>query len=199
VGARLAALLAPVLTHLDALAGRRAAPPGADVSIAGDVRPSERAWSDGPDAPGEDDWVITDSEPRAPAAAPAPAELDAEARIANLRVVNGPNAGETYLVWKSPYLIGRHARANLRIRHEHVSVYHCRLVHRADRVWVEDLNSTNGTFVNDERIDGERALAPGDRIRVGGTVLVVFEEDYQGLAAGTLNYWEADAQPAPGA
>jgi pSer/pThr/pTyr-binding forkhead associated (FHA) protein len=46
---------------------------------------------------------------------------------------------------------------------------------RGDAVWVVDLGSTNGTYVNDERIEGRRRLSGGDIVRIGHTELR-FEE-----------------------
>ncbi len=53
-----------------------------------------------------------------------------------------------------------------------VSRRHCRITARDDRLEVEDLSSTNGTFVNDQRVDkGE--LRAGDRLRIGRVELIV--------------------------
>ncbi|MST32840.1 FHA domain-containing protein [Acidimicrobiaceae bacterium USS-CC1] len=52
-----------------------------------------------------------------------------------------------------------------------VSQVHARVFRRDGMVWVEDLGSTNGTYVNDSRVDGAAPLRPGDRLHVGQTVL----------------------------
>ncbi len=52
-----------------------------------------------------------------------------------------------------------------------VSQVHARVFRRDGRVWVEDLGSTNGTYVNDARIGPPVALNVGDRVQVGQTVL----------------------------
>ncbi len=52
-----------------------------------------------------------------------------------------------------------------------ISGHHARVEIRPDNVWVVDLKSTNGTFVNGQRITGERSVRKGDRIQVGSTVL----------------------------
>ncbi len=96
--------------------------------------------------------------------------------LVKLRLANGKHAGTTYIVWKSPYIIGRHAQANLQIDNARVSVYHCCLLIRGTEVWVRDMDSTNGTFVNDEPVAGERRLALGDRIHVGPALFDVLQE-----------------------
>ncbi len=54
---------------------------------------------------------------------------------------------------------------------EFVSALHARFQARRDGAWVEDVGSTNGTFVNGERLTGPRLLKPGDTITVGETEL----------------------------
>ena len=54
---------------------------------------------------------------------------------------------------------------------EYASTRHVRIEPRRDGVWVEDIGSTNGTFVNGIRLTRERRLAPGDVVRIGETDL----------------------------
>ena len=71
--------------------------------------------------------------------------------------------------------VGRAARADFIVDAALVSRLHCRLTATNDSLEVEDLKSTNGTFVNDKRI--ERAtLANGDRLRVGRFELQVEQQ-----------------------
>ncbi len=62
--------------------------------------------------------------------------------------------------------VGRAPRADFMIDAALVSRLHCRLTAAAETLEVVDLSSTNGTFVNDKRVD-RAELATGDRLRVG--------------------------------
>ncbi len=55
----------------------------------------------------------------------------------------------------------------------YTSTMHARVFRRGDRLWVEDLGSTNGTFVNSERITKATRLTKDDIVQVGGTVFEV--------------------------
>ncbi len=68
-------------------------------------------------------------------------------------------------------LIGRAAACTLTLDDTYVSQQHARLVRRDRQYLVEDLGSTNGTFVNRERIVGPVVLHAGDRVQIGSTVL----------------------------
>lgn len=68
--------------------------------------------------------------------------------------------------------VGRAARADFIVDAALVSRVHCRLTAREERVEVEDLASTNGTYVNDRRVDRAQ-LASGDRLRVGRVELKI--------------------------
>ena len=52
-----------------------------------------------------------------------------------------------------------------------ISSHHARIEVRPEGVWVVDMKSTNGSFVNGQRLTGERSVRKGDRIQVGSTVL----------------------------
>lgn len=54
-----------------------------------------------------------------------------------------------------------------------MSGHHARLEVRPEGCWLVDLDSTNGTFVNGQRVNGDRSIRRGDRVQVGSTVLEV--------------------------
>src|SRR5512134_2701980 len=72
--------------------------------------------------------------------------------------------------------IGRAAGADFIVDAALVSRVHCRLTARADgQLEVRDLGSTNGTFVNGNRIESAR-LSPGDKVQVGRVELIALQE-----------------------
>ncbi len=69
--------------------------------------------------------------------------------------------------------VGRAKRADFTVDAALVSRLHCRLTAGATEIEVFDLDSTNGTFVNGERIEKRRNVKAGDRIGVGRVDLIV--------------------------
>jgi pSer/pThr/pTyr-binding forkhead associated (FHA) protein len=69
--------------------------------------------------------------------------------------------------------VGRATRADFSVDAALVSRVHCRLTAGATEIEVVDLGSTNGTFVNGERIDKRRTVKSGDRIGVGRVEFIV--------------------------
>jgi pSer/pThr/pTyr-binding forkhead associated (FHA) protein len=68
-------------------------------------------------------------------------------------------------------VMGRAAECELALDDTFVSQQHARLFAKNGSWFVEDLGSTNGTFVNDQRLAAPAMVQPGDRIRLGTTVL----------------------------
>src|SRR6185295_4154930 len=84
-----------------------------------------------------------------------------------LRVVEGKNAGQEISVPGSKFFIGRSEDCQLRPGSDLISRHHCVLLVEEGYVGVRDFGSKNGTYVNDERVVGERELKAGDRLSVG--------------------------------
>ena len=74
-------------------------------------------------------------------------------------------------------VIGRPAAAgtnDIAVDDEYASTRHAAVTRRDDgTIWIEDLGSTNGTWVNGNRVWDRRQLEPGDTIRIGRTVVVL--------------------------
>jgi pSer/pThr/pTyr-binding forkhead associated (FHA) protein len=68
-------------------------------------------------------------------------------------------------------VVGRAPECELRLDDTFVSQQHARLFGKGDAWYVEDLGSTNGTYVNEQRLITPAMIQPGDRVRIGTTVL----------------------------
>jgi hypothetical protein len=80
--------------------------------------------------------------------------------------------GEEFDLDSTALTVGRGAQNDVSIEgDEFASARHVRVEPRRDGVWVSDVGSTNGTFVNGVRIDRPRKLVQGDVVRVGETQL----------------------------
>jgi hypothetical protein len=93
-----------------------------------------------------------------------------------LVVLGGPALaeGEVLPVNTAPVTLGRGAQNTVPLEgDEFVSAQHARVEARADGLWIEDLGSTNGTFVNGARVTTARRLLAGDVVRIGQTDLRV--------------------------
>ena len=94
--------------------------------------------------------------------------------LGHLVVVSSPTLeeGEVYPLDAHPLTVGRGGTNDLQLPDdEYASSRHARFEPRRDGVWLEDIGSTNGTYVNGIRVTRERRLAPGDLIRIGETDL----------------------------
>jgi predicted component of type VI protein secretion system len=88
-----------------------------------------------------------------------------------LEIVEGAQAGRQ-LPLDSVVDVGREPSLPLHLDEDtQVSRRHARIAQQGGQVVVEDLGSTNGTYVNDQPINAPRALNPGDKVRIGLTVL----------------------------
>lgn len=84
-----------------------------------------------------------------------------------LLVVGGKNDGKRIQVEGDKFLIGRHESCQLRPSSPEVSRQHCAIITKEGRVYVRDLKSRTGTFVNDERVEKYVEVKNGDKLRIG--------------------------------
>ena len=87
-----------------------------------------------------------------------------------LVISEGPNAGVTVPLSAGPILLGRGADATIRLDDDYVSTRHARFVPHGDDWYVEDLGSTNGTYIGSQRITTPMAVAIGVQVRIGKTI-----------------------------
>jgi hypothetical protein len=97
-----------------------------------------------------------------------------ETATARLVVVKSPALaeGSDLVLDSAPLTVGRSEQNDIELRgDDFASAQHARFEPRRDGVWLTDVGSTNGTFVNGARLERPRRLAPGDVIRIGATDL----------------------------
>jgi anti-anti-sigma factor len=86
-------------------------------------------------------------------------------------VLTGDYGGQEYVVDGNEFVIGRELSCHLRLDYAKISLRHCRITKRGGRLFAEDLNSTNGTAVNDQTLGTESVeLHDGDLLRVGPVI-----------------------------
>jgi len=86
-----------------------------------------------------------------------------------VRSANGKKIASKKL--RAPISIGRDESCDIRPDDTYISQFHARLFQRDGSWFVEDLGSTNGTYLNRQRISGTAEVHAGDEVRVGQTVL----------------------------
>ena len=122
----------------------------------------------------QDSMILT------PAAAAAAGLGRAATRRKSVRLVvqRSPSLeeGDEFQLNSAPVTVGRGGQNDLVLEgDEFASARHARIEVRGDGAWVQDLDSTNGTYVNGARVAGAQRLDAGDVVRVGETDLRVEE------------------------
>ena len=118
-------------------------------------------------APGQESMILA---PVKPAKPPPQAPPRSPARLV---VASSPELREgSVIAFTRELVAGRDSGLDISLPADgYASVRHARFVRNADGDLIEDLRSTNGTFVNGERLSGTRPLHPGDLITIGQTQL----------------------------
>ena len=86
-------------------------------------------------------------------------------------IVEGGNKGEAVSLDDAPLLIGRGNDAAIRLDDDYVSTRHARIANSGEQWFVEDLGSTNGTYVGTSRISQPTTIQLGTQVRIGKTIL----------------------------
>jgi hypothetical protein len=138
------------------------------------------------DLRGNGGWVpgASDKSPGHPAAAPAdatglhsastfgPADLISRAPRLVVERAPGHDPGMIYDLG-GDVVLGRGETAEIRLNDPFASSRHARVYEQGRILVIEDLGSTNGTYLNEELLDGPRPLHPGDRVRIGDSELTL--------------------------
>ncbi len=120
-------------------------------------------------------WVeVRRSRPdKAPAAAPSQSAVDRKVPL-RLRVVDPPQRRGRIYELGEEVTLGRSLGCAVCLEDDtFTSNVHARVFSRNGDLWVEDLRSTNGTYLNETRLTGPARIQRGDRIKVGSTILEV--------------------------
>ena len=89
----------------------------------------------------------------------------------HVAIIEGANAGEQISLDEAPLLIGRGSDAQIRLDDDYVSTRHARIAASGDHWFVEDLGSTNGTYIGSQRLSQPTTLQLGSQVRIGKTTL----------------------------
>ncbi|MGH2699648.1 MAG: FHA domain-containing protein FhaB/FipA [Actinomycetota bacterium] len=107
---------------------------------------------------------------RGPAPAPRPPSKRSRKAPRRLALTEGPLKGKSFDLGEE-LTIGRAEKCHIVVDDTYVSQVHARIYANGDAYFVEDLGSTNGTYVNRRRITSPAELSRGDRVKIGKTVL----------------------------
>jgi len=92
--------------------------------------------------------------------------------ILKLTMRQGPRPDQSFELFKDVHTIGREAGNDIIINDAQVSRHHARLTLQGNAYILEDLGSTNGSFVNGRRVTGPVALSAGDMVGLGDNVVL---------------------------
>jgi predicted component of type VI protein secretion system len=117
-----------------------------------------------------------------------------------LTMRSGPTPGKTFPIEGEEMLLGRDLANEIAISDPEVSRRHARFYMQDENVMVEDLGSTNGSFLNGERISSPQQLRAGDVITLGESIVLVFENagyDPDATVVSTRGERTVQRQPEP--
>lgn len=183
-------LVDAVADHEIPAASRPAAKPQAPRELPGRA-PATRQ----PLRPGSDDVILAGrtrheppvQRPTAPPREPVEAEAEPHAEVHYLELEDGELAEETFAIDSSGVKIGRTAPADIVLAHKSVSREHCIIGIANDELLVTDLNSTNGTYIDGERVHRATVLPVGSVLRIGQIEMKHVVQASDGEGAGDLH------------
>ena len=113
---------------------------------------------------------------------------------AKLTVVGG-DAKKADIRFKEPMLVGRGSDCSLPIRHKLVSRKHCEIFEKKGYLYVKDLDSLNGTFIDNERIEGTKVLKPNQLLTIGNITLRALYEPGKQIETAKKTDEQVNAEP----
>ena len=118
----------------------------------------------------QESFILAPSQAHAPLGREEPQPVDAGRLVA----VTSPTLPRSFerTLDSAPVTVGRGTQNDIALEgDDYASARHARIEPRRDGVWVEDIGSTNGTYLNGIKLTRARKLTPGDVVRVGETEL----------------------------
>ncbi len=109
----------------------------------------------------------------------------------------GPAPGKVYPLTNNEFYIGRDVNNEIAINDTEVSRRHCHFVLTSSGYTIEDMGSTNGTFVDQNRIYGQQLLKPGAMVRLGDNVTLLYQMAGAGAQATVAARGSAPPPPPP--
>lgn len=106
-----------------------------------------------------------------PTAKPTKSRKPSRGVPTKLQVVSGPNSGQSVPLSDTPVLLGRGTDAAIRLDDDYVSTRHARFATNGEQWFVEDLGSTNGTYLGSQRITSPIPIGLGIQVRLGKTIV----------------------------
>jgi hypothetical protein len=138
-----------------------------------DLRGAGRGWTGG--VPTKDEAIPADATGLYSASALGSADVAHRAPKLVVERAPGHDPGMIYDL-DGDIVLGRGERAEIRLEDPFASSRHARVYEQGNIVVIEDLDSTNGTYLNEELLETPRPLHPGDRVRIGDSEFA-FEVD----------------------
>ena len=120
--------------------------------------------------------------------------------MAELVIYSGKMKGQRLILPDREVVVGRDEDCHMRIASSLISRKHCTLKGSPSGIWVRDLESQNGTYVNDVAITEPYLMKPGDVLRVGASLFQVprprpnLPKQEEGLSDDDISTWLADEE-----
>jgi pSer/pThr/pTyr-binding forkhead associated (FHA) protein len=108
----------------------------------------------------------------------------------------GKQEGKAIEIKLPQFLVGRDPQCQLRPASPLISKRHCAVIQRDDKAYIRDFGSTNGTFVNEERVEGEQELKHNDQLKIGPIQFTVSIEQDTPVSPSTKTPAPATKSPA---
>jgi len=123
--------------------------------------------------------------------------------MAELIIASGTMKGQRLILPEREVIVGRDEECHMRIASSLISRKHCTLKGTPQGVWVRDLESQNGTYVNDVAITEPYLMKPGDVLRIGASLFQVPRvrppqqntDDLDGLDDDDISTWLSEEAP----